>query len=524
LEISLRFGLFGWIVALISFVVIIYLQFYQTFRALGLTPGFNLARWSITPSNASFITLLCMTLVLYGYLRFRGLSRSNVIKFREYVFELSRERRYSELLSLIERHLYEIERLYSAKFLGSQLRSCFEKNSNKFSLAILLDKNVLEQKKPNGSLIKDRANKLKRALCRKLASIFPSYEKEKEIAKEIVHEILIKRNTVKAITSIRPYFALQLLEKDFYENNEFVDTYLRYLAEDTKSVLYHEIRNNQNLKQHNEYDLPKRNRLLNFLFVDCRVAEQYGVYKPIGEFVISELDNLHMQDKPDPYNEPMGDFYEDGQWESKLLVGIRFFDIMVTSALYQNIKWHMWLYYYPHFVERIIRNLSPNEKLVDPYDEWPTKYHYALYEITSCLCKWITSVDHIELNQENVVLKTTSADHENGNIPKSSMLALGQVTKYILTSDIVADKFKQYIMDIVYRRYFDLRKVDNTRKYAEALINAIRCGGFRMLDVPKVYSQILLGTFEAFDKVPYKIELSDELRAILIEEMTHQEA
>jgi hypothetical protein len=163
--------------------------------------------------------------------------------------------------------------------------------------------------------------------CSWLAKLFPTHEKEKEVAHEVVHEILLNRNTVKAVSEIRPYFALPILKKDFYENNEFIDVYLRCLADDTKSIFYHEIRNNQNLSNHGEYALPERNRLLHFLFSDCRVSEKYGPYKAIGEHVINELDKLHSQNTPDLYNEPMGDFLEDGQWESKILVGIRFFDI-----------------------------------------------------------------------------------------------------------------------------------------------------------------------------------------------------
>lgn len=190
---------------------------------------------------------------------------------------------------------------------------------------------------------------------------------------------------------------------------------------------------------------------------------------------------------------------------------------MITSALYQNVQWHMWLYYFPHFVERIVRNLDPNEKLVDPYAEWPTKYHYALYEITSCLCKWIGAVDHIPLDQENVVLETKSANHENGNIPKSSMLALGQVVKQILVNNIVTDRFKKDIADMVYRQYFELRKVAATRSYADALINSIMCGGFSMGKTFPEYAQYLLDAFDEFDRIPFEINHSDELRRILQE-------
>lgn len=515
LEISLRFGKLGWTILFVSLASILYLQFYQTFRSLGLTPGFNLSRWSITTANASFIILLLMFLGLYAYLSVKKISKSNVVKFREYVFELSREKKYSELFSLIERNIDQVARIYNGDYPLSRLKVYLQSHAVDSSIlrAFLMESNAEKESLKLKVIVV--AENVRRKVCKAIARFLPSYEREKETAKEIIHEILINRNTVKAISEIRPYFFLKMLPSDFYENNEFLDTYLRNLAEDTKSILYQEIRNNQNSDYRHNYALPERNKLLHFLFSDCRVAKKYGVYKPIGEFVIAHLDYLCSRSIPDPYNVPMGDFHEDGKWDSELIVGIRFFDIMITSALYQNIQWHMWLYYFPLFVERIIRNLSPNEKLVDNFDEWPTKYHYALYEITSCLCKWIEAVEHISLNQENVVLESTSANHENGNIPKSSMLALGQILKQILLSDVITDRFKKYISDMVFRRYFELKKVPKTRTYAEALINCIRCGGFSMGRGELAYSKYLLDCFDDFDRIPYEIALADEFREIL---------
>ena len=515
LELSLRFGKFGWAILCVSFLTILYMQFYKTFIILGLTPGLNLSRWSINTSNASFITLLLMTLTLLIYISIKGVSKSNIVKFREYVFELSREKKYSELFSLIEGNLIKIARVYNGHYLFSRFRDYLYDHSKDQAdfLSLIKGQNATNQEtKPK---LRKKACNLWIKTLKIFANSLPTYDKEKDVAKEIIHEVLINRYTVKAMAEIRPYFALKILSTDFYENNQFVDTYLRCLAEDTKSILYHEIRNNQNLTRNYEYALPSKNRLLSYLFKDCNLAEKYGVYKPIGEFVIAHLDHLYSHSQPDPYNEPMGEFYEEGQWDSKLLVGIKFFDIMVTSALYQNIQWHMWLYYFPYFVERIERNLAPNEKLVDLNDEWPTKYHYALYEITSCLCKWITAVDHISLNQENIALETTSAAHENGNIPKSSMLALGQIVKLILTSNRVSCRFKKYITDMIYRRYFELMKKTETASYAKALINSVLCGGFSMNNISHEYVQCLLNTFERFDRIPYNTHHVDELRNIL---------
>jgi hypothetical protein len=413
LEIALRFGKLGWAILALSLISILYLQFYQTFRTLGLTPGLGFSRWSITASSASFVILLLTSLALYAYISTRRLSGSSIIKFREYVFELSREKRYSELLSLVERNLAQLERLYNDDHPAARLRAYLQRQSRGYLDIRLV---VRERRK---CLIRDSIQQARRYLFKLLAELLPNRQRGKDAARDTLQELLINRNTVKAISITRPYFALKMLPLVFRENNEFADVYLRFLAEDTNSILYHEVRNNQNLVYQRRYALPKTNQLLNFLFEDCIIAKKYAVYKPIGDSVIAYLDNAYSSSSTDAYNEPMGDFFEIGQWNSRLLVGIRFFDIMVTSALYQNVRWHMWLYYFSYFTQRIIRNLNPNEELISDHAEWPTKYHYALYEIVSCLCDWIGAIDHLPLEQDNVKMQSSLAHQENANIPNT---------------------------------------------------------------------------------------------------------
>lgn len=528
LEISLRFGTTGWIILSISLSFILYLQFYKTFLVLGLTPGLNLSRWSINTSNASFLIMLVTVIILYAYIKIKHLSRVNVIKLRDYAFELSREKRYSELFSLIEGNLAQVTKTYHDRFLTSRLKLYLEKCATSYpsitslsdtELQELVDRLANPPSKINYRLWPTIDGYWKKLLI-ELSRILPSHEKEKTAAKEIIHEILINKNTVKAITEIKPYFALDILPIKFNESHYFIDTYLRYLAEDTKSIMYHEVRNNQNLTHQHCYSLPSKNKLLHFLFANCKVAESYAVYKPIGEFVIVYLDRLYSGSMPDPYNDPIGDFIQSGRWDSELFVGISFFDIMITSALYQNIQWHMWLYYYTHFVERIVRNIAPNEKLVNPHDEWPTRYHRALYEITSSLCKWITAVSDMDLSQDNIKLQTTSATHENGNIPKSSMLALGRIFQLIMLSDNILDTFKLYLADMMYREYFNLKSHSKTKPYANAFINAIRCGGFNTMAPNYKYAEYLLYAFEKFDRIPYSTDLTNELHEILRDNVT----
>jgi len=261
LEISLRFGVLGWIIIGIGFFTVIYLQFYQTFRAFGLTPGLNLDRWGITPANGSFLVVFCTSLTLFVYLSLRGLSCSNVEKFRELVLELGREKRYSELFYLIQKYIDQIKKIYYADFPLARLKRDFERNSDERSLILAYSELSDEEREKKIRQLRGRfRSRVVRLICRRFSSMLPGYEKEREVTKEIIYELLLNKKTVQAITSRRPYFALLILEKNFPENQEFIETYLRSLASDTKSVLYLEITNNQNFKSHYEYDLPEGNR------------------------------------------------------------------------------------------------------------------------------------------------------------------------------------------------------------------------------------------------------------------------
>jgi hypothetical protein len=506
LEFRLKFGLLGWVAVLASSSLILYLQYYQTFRILGLTPSLNLARWKLTTDNMSFLVLTCAGSFLGVYLSLQRLSRRRIYKFRDFASELSYEKRYAELFSLVKRNLTSLARVYHADFALPKVRKFLDRASKSYSVTPSL---------PQLRLRFGNLDSAKRSLYSLIKVAFPTYQREKEAAGEVVHEVLLNPKAVKGMIEAQPYCALHFYGAKFYEFQEFFECYLDALIQDKSSVLYHEIRHNQNLAHGRAYQLPNRNRLLSFLFQDCSIAERLAPYKPIGDAVIAELDARFQSQLPDSYNGPMRTFYQEGKWESRVFVGIRFFDIMVVSALHQGIRWHMWLHYFSTFAEQIVRNLDPDSKNVDPLSEWPTQYHFLLYEIVSRLCDWISEVECIPLDQPNVMLESAAATHENGNIPKSAMLTLGRVFKEVHTSDAIDDGFRGYLTEVVFRCYFDLHARQDFRLYSEALLNALRNGGFIMSRASGEYSASLLDSFNQIDLIPFDSDACDEVRTKL---------
>jgi hypothetical protein len=96
----------------------------------------------------------------------------------------------------------------------------------------------------------------------------------------------------------------------------------------------------------------------------------------------------------------------------------------------------------------------------------------------SNLSNWILAIDELPETQRNVQLKSTRVDHDNNNIPKSAILALGDCVQQVLLCRKLNEELLDTLMSIVFGIYFDLRTSAKSGEYAEALRNAIVSGGF----------------------------------------------
>ena len=476
MNIAFRMGAIGWAVAGGAFLLILYLQFYLTFRVAGLTPGLGLAKWGITPGNASFLVVLCAAAFLFFYARRKNLSPFHIGKFEELVRQLRREKNYAELFVLIEDNLSWLERVYFKDFLLYRMHAALTPPPS-FGVASLgisnPDAEKGSQKEPYAVILKAR---------RLLSSFFPNGKEESHIVANVIRMLTDDREAAKAMASVYPEFALSVLGKEFPLKIEFADAFLTALMQDEKSALYEEIKEGHCVDSKG-YQFPDRQRILGFLFGDCKKAEELQIWRPVGEFIIKELNTLDAAApySPDPFNAPIRDEYgvsvRRSEYEIPLLAGVRFFDIMVSRALVLNVQWHMWLYYFHYFTDKALRNLNPDAR-ADMSDEFPTLYHRFLYEIVACLRGWISCIEgQVPTTQENASVKYTDTVDENESIVKSSMLCMGDVTKQIMLSDKVHLKFKYYIMDMVFGQCLSLMRNQKTNKHGKALLNAVICGG-----------------------------------------------
>jgi hypothetical protein len=533
LELRIRIGVLESIVAIIYILAIIYLLFYDTFLKIGWAPQWLLQdTLDITPATATFpITILFLLFFLWRFQR-RTIPRKSIFRFQELAEELLQRGEYPELISLIDRYWESLLRIYFGPSLLYRFKNRLEKlvvilspekdlerllghlTRDQLETLAEISKDLLKgntkvkkknRKAPQALRLRDALRKIARGFIQWLIKVLPDYQNYSEAAGNLIRAITTNKSFIESASRIRPYFVIRLLENRYFPQwADLLDLYLKSLLRNPQSVLYYEVANIQRSSRKRDKELPKSNRILYFLLNDAKEAEKMSVWKPIGDEVLHFLEERSVFPEEDSYNYSINDFGgTDPEIEqSPVHLGIQFFDIMVTRALDQGVEWHMWLYYFPHFVKKIIQNYKPHSR-VDLSREYPTRYSKFLYDIIDVYHGWIKAAkDLVPKKQSNVVLANTNAVHENNNIPKSSIIALGLSLEDILFAENLSERYKRYLMDIVFEFYFELRKDVITEEYGKVYFAMLKGKG--IFDKEE-FCNAVMNYFHQFDKVTYQI-------------------
>lgn len=492
LKLHLRLGLPEGFLLSSTFLVVCYLQFYPLPEALGF--GLPIKFSGITPKDASFVVIIICAALLFIIFSFKRTRASHILKIRNLTNQLVQERKFSELVDILEDALPAIHQAYRDNFFLPRVRRLVEDPS---TIAESIARGEREKKATT------RVERIEQFFARSLRAagriLIPNIKrptKKALAAREVVQTVLLLQEMSKFVAENRPRFAISLFGYDFRELNDFTEMFFTRLLEDKHSTLYFEIRQNQNTDK-NGYAFPSSNRILHYLFADAKNARRLEVYRPIGEFVIREIRKASSRDL---LNSVCDDHFPEQSFHNPIFVGIRLFDLMVTAAIYQNVRWHMWLYYYPHFTREILSGYSEAGPGVDVNSEWPTNGSYIIYSMFDAMRRWIRAVNDLPAGQENRVLERENTIHENGNPVKSSILAYGQCLKLLVESSDVGDKFKLYIFEMTLRLFQELRQHPKAARYLNVLLLSIAHGG-PTLQPSKTYGAHLVSLFDQSDHV-----------------------
>ncbi len=453
LELRMRVQWSDILVAGCGFVLASYFVLFEDLPAGCIIPGLELGRLGLSPSVAAFLTCIATLGILWWKLAGPGLSGKNGPRFRDLVEDLAQSGNYSDLHSLLEENLDRLMPL------------CDRRGKPK------MDEGTLTVVQSLNRLLGDP---------------------------------LFANETARR----RPYFGLKLAGHDTTMQEPFFENWMRWLVSNPGSVLYAELRDNENLAQGDRYEVPSRNRILHYLFHDVKIAYQHHVWNPLALAALEDLDRFRLTPAQDPYNRVLGDFHEDGRWSSPLFATVRIFDIMVMEALYQGHEWHMFLFYLQDIVERICNNYYPEaDREYSPDTEWPLRYDYITSEVFSVLRGWIKETTEVPAGQANVKLQRETLDHENGNIPKSAILALGQCVHHVARAARMAPRTKAYFLRRAISTFFDLRARPETVPYARVLVLSLLQGGLLSRDDGiEVTRLALVDAFSGFDTIPHSHE------------------
>jgi hypothetical protein len=304
-----------------------------------------------------------------------------------------------------------------------------------------------------------------------------------------------------------PDLGIRIMRLESHEY-EFTDEFLRSLLRHEGGLLCSELNHNLNIESDGGYRLDARNRLLHAFFHEASFAEHRALYKPVGEAMLDELNMLAVEPQADPYVRDVDrSFRERLQLRQPLFAGLRFFEIMIWCSLRKGIKWHMWLYYFPHFTEAACRNCDLHPDSFYDTSEWPNRYCYFIYEIVSALIDWGTSVAHKHIRDAVPPLESSSGDHQNDSIPKSSIIALGSCLDHLVKSAVISRKYQYEMLSRSVEMYFTLRRHPDCIEYAEVVLNVL------IRRRSEKYYALLSNVLQGLDTVHFLDEHVKELRA-----------
>jgi hypothetical protein len=512
LRLKLHFIWLG-IISVIGFLLVLYFEFFSLLghpcpEAFGGYCRF-LTITSATPVNtgqAAFAVVIVWLLLAWIPFKRSKLPPRALPILARLVSELAYERRYADLVELIDPHLLltldrAAQRQLTWATLHDRLLALDHRRIGFFNQ--LLD-SPIEISTADLSL-RRRVELAAGIIVSKLASIVPSQRRAADAAKNIFRVLFLSPEVTAFIANFRPEFGVQLLSCSFRAIQDFADAYLTALISNSRSSLYTEIKQNQNEDSSTGYWFTEHNPLLYFLFNDARTAERLHVWGPLGEYTLSAL-----RPTSDPgyitFLNGSADSFKEGKWKDQTFVTIRFFDLMVTAAEYQGVRWHMWLYYFRDFIDQIVALYDASGPDIDPNVERPTRASYLIYEVFYALLKWITAVKYLPHDSPHLILENDEVAHENGSIPKSAILALGMCFGKLVLAPSVGQRFKQYIHDVVMEGMRDLSKTGVEGRLRALLIMTIVQGG--LSEPTQDYGEELKRLFGATDHVA-KAELDD---------------
>ncbi|MDR6915105.1 hypothetical protein J2X66_001970 [Pseudomonas sp. 3296] len=466
LRFRLSMSWFDWGVAIGAFLLIHYLVFEQFLRSIGLYYSFGPWKWGLDKGSAVYLLLLGLGLYILLRARTPKLATGKLGTFEELVNTFLLTKRYDELFTLIEPHLFKLFKL--AKHRSLLVRLIKKIRPAPFKLTLEIENGNPIFRSVNEGLIQATF----RSAITKLESKLAARGCLADRARDVLKSVLNQPKFVAYLSVSHPHFCLRILAIPEVIREDFTDLFVAALIADNNSLLYSELKNNQNLNGRHRLALPTSNRIVYFLFNDITTAERLALYKPIGESVCRCIDeDLKLIDA---YNLSLGYYDQSGKYRCPVYAAVKLFEIMIHEGIHQGMQDHLWLFYFTHFTDKILKQLR-DQQTDDLNHEWPTPFHFLICEIVTITSNWVD--DCIEVKEALISDQVSKAEgFDSQYISKQAAEALGTIIQSILMSPKIDDRFKGYVLEIILEKFRRFQSRKDADTVAHAFINSMIFG------------------------------------------------
>lgn len=459
LSFRLSLSVFDWLIIWSALLVINGLFFQPVFFALGF-PSLGPWKWGFDQSKFQYLLFLFLAGYMYWRIRRTKLTKRNLPLFDELATSLLHAGKFEELGELLQRHLATALELADSRNLQSRLSDAIRPPAP--SMLPVFDE--------DGAL---RIESEKRTrLIRKwfgfrgwLASLVSPSQNTQNRAFVVVKKLLTSRRFVAHFALTRPYLCIEVMDRAALIVDGFQDEFFRALFADESSVLYAEVKNNHNYGGvGSRLHLPEENRLLRFYCANVEAADRLGVYRSVGEAVLSRIESDDELAKK--LNGRLMTFQDVGKHHDPVYVGVWFFRVMVLEGLHQRFGSHLWLFYMGHFTRRLVDRARAVQR-EDENHEFPTPLYFLLYEIVDTSVAWIRGAN--DLTKADAVLDPQQQEDDHVYISFEASISIGHVLEPVLMSPNLHSGLKEQLLSVVLGTLRDLEKRPHMAPVAKVL-------------------------------------------------------
>lgn len=419
------------------------------------------------------LTCVILMILIFSYKLFDNkLPSKQYVKWKDRSCQLLREKKYHVLSYLLEKYLEQFLAVINKRTKYERCYDYIEKNS-KLSVDEMMKFPPVKVGKYRG---------IKFIIFNKILSILPDEIGYKSVIYKSIEKLLKSSGFLAYLVEIHPTIPVKLTSSpSFLRMDEFTDNFFKNLIANKHSQLYRELKDNQHFMQSTGYRIETENFILDYYFSNPENAIKANIWKPIGDYVCDFIKK--QKGKDNFYNSYCESFsYTEEPWECPIFVGIKFFDVMVKSAIYKKVDDHMWLMYYQYFLEEILKNIDRSQNSLD-WQEFPLKFDYLIYNMVSNCSDWVVAANYL-YNDDKNILAVEEASY-----------CLGTLTRRILQSDKISDRQKIYYLEIILETMESLDKKQQTHLSQQIYHTLVRKYKFDAPDanltwLKDIYSQV----------------------------------